>query len=354
MVDVRDGVTALDEEIAQSLRRGGRPVILVGNKADSQVDRYRADELYRLGLGDPLFISALQGTDTGDLLDRFVAELPENGAEGTEPAAGEVSVAIIGRPNTGKSSLLNGLVGSERALVSPVAGTTRDVVDTVVALDGRKIRLVDTAGIRRRGIVTENVERYSLLRSLRALQRSDIGLLVIDASEGASAQDRHIAGYAVEAGAGLVVAANKWDLVKHEDRVDAGFLKKLQDSFSFVPGVPVLTLSATERRNLKRVMPAVLAVADARAVHIPTPALNNLIRNALDEHPPRTHKGRRLKILYATQARSPVPTIVLFVNDPELMHFAYQRYLENRIRAVFGFAGVRLRIVTRHRDEGDD
>jgi GTP-binding protein len=151
-----------------------------------------------------------------------------------------------------------------------------------------------------------------------------------------------------------VVAANKWDLVKHEDRVDAGFLKKLQDSFSFVPGVPVLTLSATERRNLKRVMPAVLAVADARAVHIPTPALNNLIRNALDEHPPRTHKGRRLKILYATQARSPVPTIVLFVNDPELMHFAYQRYLENRIRAVFGFAGVRLRIVTRHRDEGDD
>ncbi|MFI5286885.1 MAG: ribosome biogenesis GTPase Der [Candidatus Dormibacteria bacterium] len=354
MVDVRDGVTALDEEIAQALRRGGRPVILVGNKADSQVDRYRADELYRLGLGDPVLISALQGTDTGDLLDRFVAELPEHGAAGTEPATGEVSVAIIGRPNTGKSSLLNGLVGSERALVSPVAGTTRDVVDTVVSLDGRRIRLVDTAGIRRRGIVTENVERYSLLRSLRALQRSDIGLLVIDASEGASAQDRHIAGYAVEAGAGLVVAANKWDLVKHEDRVDAGFLKKLQDSFSFVPGVPVLTLSATEHRNLKRVMPAVLAVADARAMHIPTPALNNLIRNALDEHPPRTHKGRRLKILYATQARSPVPTIVLFVNDPELMHFAYQRYLENRIRAAFGFAGVRLRIVTRHRDESDD
>ena len=222
MVDVRDGVTALDEEIAQTLRRGGRPVILVGNKADSQVDRYRADELYRLGLGDPVLISALQGTDTGDLLDRFVSELPENGAAGTEPAAGEVSVAIIGRPNTGKSSLLNGLVGSERALVSPVAGTTRDVVDTVVSLDGRKIRLVDTAGIRRRGIVTENVERYSLLRSLRALQRSDIGLLVIDASEGASAQDRHIAGYAVEAGAGLVVAANKWDLVKHEERVDRG------------------------------------------------------------------------------------------------------------------------------------
>jgi GTPase len=354
MVDVRDGLTALDEEIAQTLRRGGKPVLLVGNKADSQVDRYHADELHRLGLGDPMLISALQGTDTGDLLDRMVAALPETGSPGTEPATGEVSVAIIGRPNTGKSSLLNGLVGEERALVSPVAGTTRDVVDTVVSLDGRVIRLVDTAGIRRRGVVTENVERYSLLRSLRALQRSDVGLLVIDASEGASAQDRHIAGYAVEAGAGLVVAANKWDLVPHEDRVDVAFLKKLQESFSFVPGVPVLTLSATEHRNLRRVMPAVLAVADARSIHIPTPALNTLIRNALDEHPPRTHKGRRLKILYATQARSPVPTIVLFVNDPELLHFAYQRYLENRIRAVFGFAGVRLRIVARHRDERDD
>ena len=353
MVDVRDGVTALDEEIAQMLRRGGRPVILVGNKADSHVDPYHADELHRLGLGAPMLISALQGTDTGDLLDAVVATLPEHGAPGTEPATGEVSVAIIGRPNTGKSSLLNGLVGEERALVSPVAGTTRDVVDTVVSLDGRVIRLVDTAGIRRRGVVIENVERYSLLRSLRALQRSDVGILVIDASEGASAQDRHIAGYAVEAGAGLVVAANKWDLVKHEDRVDPAFLRKLQESFSFVPGVPVLTLSATEHRNLHRVMPAVLAVADARSVHIPTPALNNLIRAALDEHPPRTHKGRRLKVLYATQARTPVPTIVLFVNDPELLHFAYQRYLENRIRDAFGFAGVRLRMVARRRDDGD-
>jgi GTP-binding protein len=354
MVDVRDGLTALDEETAQTLRRGGRPVLLVGNKAESRVDSYHANELHRLGLGEPLLISALQGTDTGDLLDWIVATLPDDAGPGTELSVGEVSVAIIGRPNTGKSSLLNGLVGQERALVSPVAGTTRDVVDTIVSLDGRVIRLVDTAGIRRRGVVTENVERYSLLRSLRALQRSDVGVLVIDASEGAGSQDRHIAGYAIEAGCGLVIAANKWDLVRHEDRVDAAFLKKLQDSFDFIPGVPVLTISATEHRNLRRVLPAVLAVADARAIHIPTPALNTLIRNALDEHPPRTHKGRRLKILYATQARSPVPTIVLFVNDPELMHFSYQRYLENRIRAVFGFGGVRLRIVTRRRDESDD
>ena len=186
MVDVRDGVTALDEEIAQTLRRGGRPVLLVGNKAESRVDRYHADELPRLGLGEPLLISALQGTDTGDLLDRIVATLPDDAGPGTELSVGEVSVAIIGRPNTGKSSLLNGLVGQERALVSPVAGTTRDVVDTIVQLDGRVIRLVDTAGIRRRGVVTENVERYSLLRSLRALQRSDVGVLVVDASEGAA------------------------------------------------------------------------------------------------------------------------------------------------------------------------
>ena len=353
MVDVRDGVTALDEEIAGALRRGGRPVILVGNKADSRVDPYHAGELHRLGLGEPMLISALQGTDTGDLLDRVVASLPEHGAAGTEPATGEVSVAIIGRPNTGKSSLLNGLVGEERALVSPVPGTTRDVVDTLVMLGERRIRLVDTAGIRRRGVVIENVERYSLLRSLRALQRSDVGVLVIDASEGVSAQDRHIAGYAVEAGAGLVVAANKWDLVRHEDRVDPAFLRTLREAFAFVPGVPVLTISATEHRNLHRVMPAVLEVADARSARIPTPALNNLIRAALDEHPPRTHKGRRLKVLYATQARTPVPTIVLFVNDPELLHFAYERYLENRIRDAFGFAGVRLRIVTRRRDERD-
>jgi GTPase len=209
---------------------------------------------------------------------------------------------------------------------------------------------VDTAGIRRRGVISSDVEHYSLLRSLRALERSDVAVLVVDASEGVVAQDRHVAGYAIEAGVGLVLAANKWDLVPQEDRASPAFLKAFGKGFDFVPGIPVLTLSATEGRNVSKVLDAAATVAAARATRIPTPALNNLLRDAFDEHPPRHDKGRRLKLLYAAQARSAVPTIVLFVNDPALLHFSYSRYLENRIRGVFGFEGVRLRIVARKRD----
>jgi GTPase len=350
MLDVRDGVTSLDDEIVSMVRAGGKPVVLVGNKADSDRESYYAHELHRLGLAEPVLISALQGTDTGDLLDVVVDTLPPVSSEPAPVSTGELRVAIIGRPNTGKSSLLNALVGEERTLVSPVAGTTRDTVDTIVPFGDRTIRLVDTAGIRRRGVVESDVERYSLLRSLRALERSDVGVVVMDASHGVVAQDRHVAGYAVDAGAGLVVVANKWDLVPQENRADPAFLKAISAAFDFVPGAPVLTLSATEGRNIDRVLQTAAQVADARATHIATGPLNALIRAAVDEHPPRTHKGRRLKIFYATQARSLTPTIVLFVNDPELLHFAYGRYLENRIRAVFGFAGVRLRIVPRRRD----
>ena len=356
MVDVRDGVTALDHEIAAMLRRGGRPVVLVGNKADSDRDPYFSHELHVLGFGEPLLISALQGKETGELLDAVLAQLPSQPRRGEGAASDtgvETRVAIIGRPNTGKSSLVNALVGEERALVSPVAGTTRDTVDTVVPFDDGAIRLVDTAGIRRRGVVESDVERYSLLRTLRALQRADVAVLVIDASQGVVAQDRHVAGYAAEAGAGLIVAANKWDLVPQEDRANPAFLRVISSAFEFVPGAPVVTLSATEGRNVARVLPTAVDVAAARATRIATGALNALVRDAVSEHPPRSQRGRRLKILYATQARSTVPTIVLFVNDPELLHIAYRRYLENRIRAVYGFAGVRLRIVPRRRDVRD-
>jgi GTP-binding protein len=212
---------------------------------------------------------------------------------------------------------------------------------------------VDTAGIRRRGVVDTNVEHYSLLRALRALERSDVALLVVDANEGVVAQDRHVAGYAVDAGKGLVIIANKWDLVDHERRADPAFLKSLHEAFDFIPGVPVLTVSALEGRNVRRVLDAAAAVAAARAVRIPTAALNTLLRDAFLAHPPRHDKGRQLKLLYATQASTPAPTIVLFVNDPDLMHFAYARYLENQIRAVFGFAGTRMRIVARARAERD-
>jgi len=353
VLDVREGVTALDEEIAVTLRTGGASVIVVGNKAEGDAARHYAHELHRLGLGEPVLISALQGTDTGDLLDAVVETLPPESRDDSEVNEGDLRIAIVGRPNVGKSSLLNAIVGSERALVSPVPGTTRDAVDTVVTHGEKRVRLVDTAGIRRRGVVDTDVERYSLLRALRALQRSDVGVLVVDASEGIVAQDRHIAGYAVEAGAGLVVAANKWDLVPQEVRADQAFLKAIQAAFDFVPGVPVHTLSAVEGRNVGRMLETAERVALARATRIPTPALNTLLRTAIDEHPPRLDHGRRLKLLYATQARSEIPTIVLFVNDPELLHFSYARYLENRIRAVFGFAGVRLKLVARKRDARD-
>jgi GTP-binding protein len=354
LVDVRAGVTALDEDVANVLRSGGKPVILVGNKAESTSDPHYAHELYRLGLGEPVMISALVGTDTGDLLDRVVDELPAPpDAAAAAPAPDELRLAIIGKPNVGKSSLLNALVGQERSLVSPLPGTTRDAVDTLVTHGERTVRLVDTAGIRRRGVVDTNVEHYSLLRALRALERSDVALLVIDANEGVAAQDRHVAGYAVDAGKGLVVIANKWDLVDQERRADPSFLKSLQEAFEFVPGAPLLTVSALEGRNVRRVLDTAATVAAARATRIPTAALNTLLRDAFLEHPPRHDKGRQLKLLYATQASTPSPTIVLFVNDPDLMHFAYARYLENRIRGVFGFAGTRMRIVARARAERD-
>jgi GTPase len=260
----------------------------------------------------------------------------------------------VGRPNVGKSSLLNALVGEERALVSPVPGTTRDAVDTRIEDPGGPVVLVDTAGIRRRGVVDTDVEHYSLLRALRAMERSDVAVVVVDASTGVVAQDRHVAGYAADAGKGAVVVVNKWDLLDAETRSDPATLATFREAFSFIPGVPVLAVSALEGRNVRRVLAAARQVAAARSTRIPTPALNALLRDAIDQHPPRYHKGRRLKLLYAAQAQGQGPTIVLFVNDPGLLHFAYERYLENRVRAVFGFAGVPLRLVARARAEDDD
>jgi len=353
MVDVRHGVTGLDEDVARILRGGGKPVVLVGNKADSAVDPYWSHEVYRLGLGEPVFISALQGKDTGDLLDRVVELLPPPSATTAEAAEAEahtLRAAIIGRPNVGKSSLLNALVGEERALVSPVAGTTRDTVDTWLEDGEGPVQLVDTAGLRRRGVVTTDVEHYSVLRALRAMERSEVAILVADVSDGIVAQDRHVAGYAADAGKALVVVANKWDLLDQETRADPQTLKKIAAGFAFVPGVPVLAVSAKDGRNVRRVLPSARMVAQQRGTRIPTAALNTLLRGAFDEHPPPYHKGKRVKLLYATQAATPSPTIVLFVNDPDLLNFAYLRYLENRIRAVFPFNGSPLRLLPRRRE----
>ena len=348
MVDVRAGIIGPDEQVADILRRGNAPVLLVGNKAEG-ASPHMAHELYALGLGEPMLISAQQGIDVGDLLDRVVEVLPPVG-EGVAPhAEDQLRFAIIGRPNVGKSTLLNALAGEERALVSPVPGTTRDTVDTVIEHRETAIRLIDTAGIRRRGVVGSDVEHYSLLRALRAMERCDVAIVVIDVSDGTVAQDRHIAGYAADASRGLVIIANKWDLLDEETRADPATLKAIASAFDFVPGVPVLTLSATEGRNVNKVLDTAVDVATSRATRIPTGALNSLLRTAIADHPPRIHKGRRLKVFYATQAATPAPTIVLFVNDPEEAHFAYVRYLENRIRAVYAFRGVPIRMVLRER-----
>lgn len=350
VVDVRDGLTPVDRDVASELRRSGKPVVLVGNKSDSHLEPYLSHELYELGLGEPIMISALQGKNTGDMLDAVLDKLPPpwEEEEGSDLA---LRIAIVGRPNVGKSSLLNALTGGKRSLVSAVPGTTRDSVDTDVTFDDQRIRLVDTAGIRRRGVVSSAVEHFSLLRSLRALDRSDIGVLVLDMSDGVTAQDRHIAGYAVDAGKGLVIVANKWDLLSIEEREDQTFRTRMARDFDFIPGAPVITASALTGRHLEGVLRAGLDVNKARTRRVPTPALNDCLRDAIAKHPPPTHKGRRLKVLYVTQAATPTPTFVFFVNEPDIFHWGYQRFLINQIRDRFGYAGCPMRVVARRRRE---
>jgi GTP-binding protein len=350
LVDVRDGLTAADEEVAEMLRRGGRPVILAANKAESSKDPGYLHELYSLGFDEPLPISAIQGGGTGDLLDRVVAALPP-AVDALEDSGAGISVCIIGRPNVGKSSLLNTILGDERSLVTSVPGTTRDPVDTEIAIDGSVVRLVDTAGIRRKGVTKGGVEHYSLLRGFRALERSDIAVVVLDATEGVLTQDQHIAGYAVDGGKGVVVVVNKWDLLDIEQRDDREWRRRIDRNFQFIPGVPVIYASARTGRRVSDILPAAVRVDEARRKRIPTAALNKVVRRAVEDRPPPIRKGKQFKVLYAAQGKERTPTIVLFVNDPELSHFSYRRYLENQIRAAFGFEGVPLRILLRKRAE---
>jgi len=346
LLDVRQGLTPVDRDIARLLRRSGRRVVVAANKADSPSERHFAHEILELGFDAPHLLSAQHGIGIGDFLDRVLELLPppEDQAPGEEKAD---RLAIMGRPNVGKSSLLNALLGDERALVSAVPGTTRDPVDTELVFDNIPVVLVDTAGIRRKSAHRDRLERYSLMRGINAMERADVVLLVIDASTGVLAQDQHVAGYALEAGKGLVIVVNKIDLVEPAMRRAAHWREALLKDFKFAPFAPVVAVSAKTKEGIGGLMPAALDVVGQRRVKIPPNELNRLMRDALEEHPPPSFKGRRLKVGYATQAGSEAPTIVLFVNDVGLLHFSYRRYLEKKIRDRFGLVGNPIKLVLR-------
>ncbi len=346
LLDVRQGLTPIDRDIAQMLRRSNRKVLVAANKADSPAERHFAHELLEIGFDEPSLISAQHGLGVGELLDRILEALPEPEA----PAAAEEKadrIAIMGRPNVGKSSLLNALFGDERALVSPTPGTTRDPVDTELIFDGVPMVLIDTAGIRRKSSSRDRLEQYSLLRGIHAMERADVVLLVLDASTGVLAQDQHVAGYALEAGKGLVLVVNKIDLLQPAQRKPAYWRKAMTSKFKFAPFAPVITVSAKTKEGIGTVLPAALEVVGQRRVKMPPNELNRVLREAFLEHPPPSFKGRRLKLGYATQARAEAPTVVMFVNDTNLLHFSYRRYLEKKIRDRFGLFGNPIQLVLR-------
>ena len=346
LLDAREGVTPIDRDIAEMLRRSRRPVVVAANKVDDPRQAYLRHEVLELGFADPVVMSGQHGIGVDDLLDAVMGLLPppEEVSEGEEAAA---RLAIMGRQNVGKSSLLNQLLGDERALVAATPGTTRDPVDTELIFDGLPVVLIDTAGIRRRSAARDRLEHFSLLRGIKAMERADVVLLVLDASTGVLAQDQHVASYALEAGKGLVLVINKIDLVEGPQRQLSGWEKKLRTEFRFVRHAPVITISALTGQGVERVLPTALEVVGQRRTRVPTNELNRLLREAFQARPPPSFKGRRLVLRYATQAGSETPTIVLFVNDVNLLHFGYRRYLENRLRERFGFAGNPLRIVLR-------
>jgi GTP-binding protein len=347
LVDAEAGLTASDQEVADILRRAEKPVIVAANKADN--DRRRADavEFYALGLGDPIAVSALHGHGTGDLMDAIVEALPLTEEEEEEDE--RVRVAIVGRPNVGKSSLLNRLLGQERVIVSEVPGTTRDAIDMEIEFDGERIVLIDTAGIRRRGKIAPGVEKYSVLRALKAINRADVCLLLVDAQDGVTAQDQHIAGYILEEVKSVVVVVNKWDAIEKDNYTMAHYTQEIRAALRFMDYVPVLFISAKTGQRVQQTLQVALQVRAERTRRISTADLNRLLQEATARHPPKSKAGQRLKFYYVTQPEVDPPTFVFFVNDRKLVHFTYERYLENRIRDTYGFLGTPLRLVFRSR-----
>lgn len=350
MTDVRQGLADADGKVADMLRRSKKPVILAVNKVDSQKHEMDVYEFYNLGMGDPVPVSAAGKLGIGELLDRVIEELAEDYQE--EEDTEIPYVAIVGKPNVGKSSIINKILGQDRVIVSDIAGTTRDAVDTAVNWEGQEYVLIDTAGLRRKSKVKEDLERYSVIRAVAAIQRSDVVLVVIDAEEGVTEQDAKIAGIAHEKGKGIIVVVNKWDLVEKNDKTIYRYTERIREVLSFMPYARLLFISAKTGQRLPRLFQMVDAVIENRALRIQTGVLNEILTEAVALQQPPSDKGKRLKIYYITQVSVKPPTFVIFVNSKKLMHFSYTRYLENRIRDAFGFEGTSLRFIIRERKEG--
>lgn len=348
--DAKTGVTNEDEDVARLLRQSKKPVVLAVNKADSS--KYELDifEFYNLGIGEPIPISAVNRLNLGDLLDAVVDNFPPK-PEFSDEDEDEIKVAIIGRPNVGKSSIFNLLVGQQRSIVSDVAGTTRDAIDTGVTINGKQFLFIDTAGMRKKGKVDEPIEKYSVIRSLRAVDRSDVVLFVINAVEGITEQDKKIAGYAHEAGKGIVIVVNKWDLYEKDNTSTLRFQEMVRKELIYMQYAPVVFVSALTKQRIFRLPEVINYVAEQNAMRISTSVLNQVITDAIAINPPPTDNGKRLKIIYSTQVKIKPPTFVIFVNEPEIMHFSYERYLENKLREAFGFEGTPIQMIIRGKNE---
>src|SRR5258708_3268019 len=355
LVDADQGITAADEEVADILRKSEKPIIVAANKADSERRRVDSVEFYALGVGEEVYaISAIHGTGTGDLLDAVVAALKNAPEKNLEEEDESLKIAIVGRPNVGKSSLLNRLLGEERAIVSPIAGTTRDAIDTQLTWEGMPVTLIDTAGIRRRGSIEPGIEQFSVIRAYKALERADVALLLIDAVDGVTAQDTHAAGIIKDANRSVVIIVNKWDIVEKDNNTLNAFTEIVQQRFDFISYAPILFISAKTGQRIHTVIPMAARVQEERLIRVPTNELNALIREAMLKHAPPSRTGRKLKIFYGTQVRVDPPTFLFHVNDTELVHFSYERYLENKLREKYGFLGTPIRLSFRPRRKKDE
>lgn len=351
--DARTGITTDDMEVAKLLRQSKKPVILAVNKADTPKQEAEAYEFYNLGIGEPYLISASNKLNLGDLLDAIVDKFPKEG-EDDDDDEDVIKVAIIGRPNVGKSSIFNDIIGQTRSIVSDVAGTTRDAIDVPVEKDGQTYLFIDTAGMRRKGKIDEPIEKYSIIRTLRAVDRSDVVLLVLNAVEGITDQDKKIAGYAHEAGKGIVIVVNKWDLYPNKTVMSTEeFTKKIRNELIFMPYANVVYVSALTQQRISRLPEMIKDAAEANSMRVATSVLNQVIIDAVAMNQPPMEKGKRLKILYTTQVKVKPPTFVIFCNEPEIMHFSYQRYLENQLREAFGFKGTPINIIVRGKNEDE-